>query len=267
MLMSVDNRFNRSKGIFIMIILKQTRSAFSHCLYAGHKRGKVHQINKSIPLCPTPVSGLLCIFPMAKVHPQTFTAAPLSPPSDSCITSKREAFTIWMKSLVIQGNGCTVFNSDGEIVYRIDNYDKKCSSEVYLMDLQGKVLFTILQRKLRVFGRWEGYKSNGSKGNNQKPWFQVRKNCRILGGGSSCQVTVRPNEAQSYCYRIQGLTGKSAFKIVDSQGGLVAEVEQKQTSSGVVLGEDVLNLVVEPHVDHSLVMALVAVYGLIHHRM
>ena len=79
-------------------------------------------------------------------------------------------------------------------------------------------------QKLRVFGRWEGYKSNGSKGNNQKPWFQVRKNCRILGGGSSCQVTVRPNEAQSYCYRIQGLTGKSAFKIVDSQGGLLAEV-------------------------------------------
>ncbi|KAJ9706547.1 hypothetical protein PVL29_001830 [Vitis rotundifolia] len=182
---------------------------------------------------------------MAKVHPQTFTAAPPSPPSDSYITSKREAFV----SLVILGNGCTVFNSDGDIVYRTDNYDKKCSSEVYLMDLQGKVLFTILQRKLHVFGRWEGYKCNGSKENNQKPWFQVRKNCRILGGGSSC------------------LTGKSAFKIVDSQGGLVAEVEQKQTSSGVVLGEDVLNFVVEPHVDHSLVMALVAVYGLIHHRM
>ena len=65
--MSVDNRFNRSKGIFIMIILKQTRSAFSHCLYAGHKRGKVHQINKSIPLCPTPVSGLLCIFPVREI--------------------------------------------------------------------------------------------------------------------------------------------------------------------------------------------------------
>ena len=45
------------------------------------------------------------------------------------------------------------------------------------------------------------------------------------------------------------------------------KVEKKQTSSGVVLGDDVLSLVVEPHVDHSLVMALVAVCGLIHHRM
>ena len=85
---------------------------------------------------------------MAKVHPQMPAAVPPPPPppSDSCITSRRETFTLWMKSLVIQGNGYTVFNSDGEIVYRIDNYDKKRSSEVYLMDLQGKVLFTILQR-------------------------------------------------------------------------------------------------------------------------
>ncbi|XP_034707362.1 protein LURP-one-related 4-like [Vitis riparia] len=206
---------------------------------------------------------------MAKVHPQMPAAVPPRPPppSDSCITSRRETFTLWMKSLLIQGNGYTVFNSDGEIVYRIDNYDKKCSSEVYLMDLQGKVLFTILQRKLHVFGRWEGYKCNGSKADSQKPCFQVRKHCRILGGGSSCEVTVRPNEAQSCYYRIQGLAGKSTFKIVNSEGGVMAEVKQKQTSSGVVLGDDVLNLVVEPHVDHSLVMALVAVCGLIHHRM
>ena len=122
-------------------------------------------------------------------------------------------------------------------------------------------------QKLRVFGRWEGYKCNGSKVESQKPCFQVRKHCRILGGGSSCEVTVRPNEAQSYHYRIQGLAGKSTFKIVNSEGGVMAEVKQKQTSSGVVLGDDVLDLVVEPHVDHSLVMALVAVCGLIHHRM
>jgi len=61
-----------------------------------------------------------------------------------------------MKSLVIlQGNGCTVFNENGEIVYRIDNYDKKCSNKLNLMDLQGNVLFTILRKvrylKLHMF--------------------------------------------------------------------------------------------------------------------
>lgn len=80
---------------------------------------------------------------MAKVHPQ----APLA--SSSYFTaSKQETFTIWMKSLVLDGNGCTVFDSKGEIVYRVDNYNSKCRDEVYLMDFKGKVLYTIL-RKVR----------------------------------------------------------------------------------------------------------------------
>lgn len=77
---------------------------------------------------------------MAKVYPK----APIS--ALSYMTSKRETFTVWMKSLVCHSNGCTVFNSNGEIVYRVENYDKNCSNEVYLMDLRGNVIFTIRRR-------------------------------------------------------------------------------------------------------------------------
>lgn len=76
---------------------------------------------------------------MAKVYPQAPTFSPH-------VTSKRESFTVWMKSLVYQTNGCTVYNTNGDIVYRVDNYDKKGRNEVYLMDLQGKVLFTIRRK-------------------------------------------------------------------------------------------------------------------------
>lgn len=51
-----------------------------------------------------------------------------------------------MKSLILSSNGCTVFDSNGQIVYRVDNYDHKCSDEVYLMDFRGQVLFTILKK-------------------------------------------------------------------------------------------------------------------------
>lgn len=51
-----------------------------------------------------------------------------------------------MKSLVLHGKGCTVFDSNGGIVYRVDNYDRKFSNEVYLMDFRGKVLYTILRK-------------------------------------------------------------------------------------------------------------------------
>ncbi|KAF5937125.1 hypothetical protein HYC85_024631 [Camellia sinensis] len=193
---------------------------------------------------------------MAKIYPQT-------PTCSSYMTSTRETFTIWMKSLVFHGNGCTVFNSNGKIVYRIDNYDKKSSNEVYLMDLQGKVLFSIRRKKLSFLGHWDIYKWSGSKMNKlEKPWYQARTNSNFLGREMACHVTLGRDKAKVISYRIIGLAGKLAFKITDSHGGLVAEVKQKQLSSGVVLGDDVLSLVVEPRTDHSLVMALVTVYGL-----
>lgn len=96
---------------------------------------------------------------MAKVHPLlTFnstgdaSSSSTSTPNNKYLTSKRETFTIWMKSLVIQGSGCTAFDENGEIVYRVNNYDSKHSSEVYLMDLHGKLLYLpYVRRKCVVF--------------------------------------------------------------------------------------------------------------------
>ncbi|KAI7989727.1 Protein LURP-one-related 3 [Camellia lanceoleosa] len=137
------------------------------------------------------------------------------------MTSTRETFTIWMKSLVFHGNGCTVFNSNGKIVYRIDNYDKKSSNEVYLMDLQGKVLFSIRRKKLSFLGHWDIYKWSGSKMNKlEKPWYQARTHSNFLGREMAC-------ETKAIIFRCCGGS-----------------------------------LVVEPQTDHSLVMALVTVYGL-----
>ncbi|CAK9184617.1 unnamed protein product [Ilex paraguariensis] len=184
------------------------------------------------------------------------------------MTLERETFTLWMKSLVFHGNGCTVYGSNGEIVYRIDNYyNSKCSDEVYLMDLRGQVLFSIRRKKLNVFGLWDGYKWSGSKVVEERPWFQVRKNSKILRGTMNCEVTLGCDKAKGKCYKIVGLVGKSAFKIMDSEGRLVAQVKQKQSSSGVPLGDDVMTLEVEPQIDHSLIMALVTVYGLINHKL
>ncbi|KAG6781050.1 hypothetical protein POTOM_012181 [Populus tomentosa] len=206
---------------------------------------------------------------MAKVHalPQVDSSS-CSTSTNSYISSKPETFTIWMKSLVMQTNGCTVYNENGEVVYRVDNYDKKGSNKVYLMDLKGSVLFTILRRKLFFFRQWRGYKSNGLKLRNQEPYFQA-KNTEIFQGNLSCRITVRSSEApdQRSHYRLESLAGKLAFKITNSNGEIVAEAKRKQSSSGVLLGDDVLTLVVEPHVDHSFIIGLVTVYGLMHHKL
>ncbi|KAI3983640.1 hypothetical protein MKX01_042476 [Papaver californicum] len=156
---------------------------------------------------------------MSKIYPHDI-------PSSS--SSNIEVFTIWMKSLVMHGNGSTVTDS------------------IHLMDVSGKVLFTILRKKLRLFGRWEGSKSGN--GFNGKPWFQVRK---LLNHGLGRNVRLRSELEQTDLdsYRMERLKG--------------SELKQKQSSGGVVLGDNIMGLVVEPHVDHSFIMALIVVHGLV----
>ncbi|TMW84569.1 hypothetical protein EJD97_024929 [Solanum chilense] len=184
------------------------------------------------------------------------------------VSPRRETFTLWMKSLVYHGNGCTVYNSNGQIVYRIDNYNIKRSKEVHLMDCNGKVLFSIRNRKVPVFGHWDGYKwSYDGVTSKEMPWFQVKKIHNVLRGDNVNYYNVILGcNSEAKCYNIIILTTKS-IKIVDQNGGLVAEVKEKQANSGVLLGDDVLTLIVEPHVDQSLIMALVTVCGLIHHKI
>ncbi|OMO79497.1 Initiation factor 2B-related protein [Corchorus capsularis] len=210
---------------------------------------------------------------MAKVHPAQ--ASTLSDESDPCSTMSnsagiRETFTIWMKSLVCHTNGCTVFDSNGDIVYRVENYDTKGSSEVQLMDLHGTVLFTILKKKLQICGRWNGYRGNftGKNMKGKKPCFQVKKNCSIFrrsDNNIACEVTVGFNKF--WIVRLLGGKKLQGFKIVNFNGETVAEVKQKQLSSGMVLGDDVLSLEIEPYIDHSLIVALVIVYGLINRKL
>ncbi|KAM7525747.1 hypothetical protein LguiA_015649 [Lonicera macranthoides] len=122
-------------------------------------------------------------------------------------------------------------------------------------------------KKLLRLGVWDGYKSNGPKVKNEKPWFRVTNNTKFLKRYSSYLVTTGCDEEQSSRnYKIEGIAGKLDFNIRDSEGRIIAEVKQKESSCGISL-KDVLSLKVEPLVDHSFVMALVAVYRLISHKM
>ncbi|KEH21050.1 putative tubby-like domain-containing protein [Medicago truncatula] len=196
---------------------------------------------------------------MAKVHPHQESTS-----SDSLISrsNKRETYTVWMKSLVLHSNGCTVYDSKGNIVYRVDNYDKKGGREVNLMDLQGNVLCTI-KKRLLVFGCWEGHKyCNNSTFRSQKeqPWFQVKRCHKVFSGKIACQIKVG---SQNLCIERISIGKSFAFRIVNKDGEIIAEAKQKQSSSGVVLSNDVLTLDLATGVDHSLITALITVYGLI----
>ena len=72
---------------------------------------------------------------------------PAARPSQLLVGGEQpEVFTIWMKSLVLNGSGCTVYDSAGSIVYRVDNYGARRAADVCLMDLAGNVVLQILKK-------------------------------------------------------------------------------------------------------------------------
>ncbi|XP_010552187.1 PREDICTED: protein LURP-one-related 11 [Tarenaya hassleriana] len=204
----------------------------------------------------------ICPEEMAKVHPQLSAAAVAGAgEEDSHVTRERESFTIWMRSLVFNGRGCTVFDAKGNIIYRVDNYDCKSCSEVYLMDLSGKVLFTLRKKRFGLFKSWEGYRS--PKIEPTKLDFRMRKNLRISSSSSStCRITAGLRRNEPCRYRIMNNNG-SVLRVEDKFGRMIAEVRRKQSAKGLDLGEDVLTMDVEPQIDHSFIMALVIAYNLI----
>ncbi|EMS55798.1 Protein LURP-one-related 3 [Triticum urartu] len=103
---------------------------------------------------------------MARVHSSPSFSSSSSPAGEG----RGKVFTLWLKSLVLNGRGCTVYDSDGHIVYRVDNYGSKCSDNVCLMDLRGNIVVNIHKKKL-AFGKWEGYKWTGRK-QEASAWFK-----------------------------------------------------------------------------------------------
>ncbi|XP_051227965.1 protein LURP-one-related 11 [Lolium perenne] len=196
---------------------------------------------------------------MAKIQPHPAAASP-SPCSSSDGHRSQQAYTVWMKSLVFNGNGCTVYTADGEVAFRIDNYGCKGGREVFFMDRAGNTLIRIRRKGFGMFRMWEVCHVAGEE-EEATPWFSVR---RAKKGGAA----VTMHGGAGACYRVDGCCArKSDYRVISGGGAVVAEVARKQTAAGVVLGDDVLTLMVEPEVHHLLVLGLVVVCGLMNRSL
>ncbi|ONM34846.1 protein LURP-one-related 11 [Zea mays] len=214
----------------------------------------------------------------AHLHPRAVAATPAAGKQQ-----QQAVYTVWMKSLVLGGHGCTVYGDDGRVAYRVDNYACSRSREAYVMDGDGRTLLKLLKKHFAAFATWKGYSyrtadsdpAGAAAGVEQeespRPWFSVRKARRVLkqkgrqrGGGAVATVCVGGE-----VYRIDGVPRKSEYRIRGPGGEVVAETRRKQTGSGVALGEDVLSLTVGPaaHAERLLLVGLVVVCGLIGHSI
>lgn len=195
---------------------------------------------------------------MTKVYPKAVVPPPLS--SDRrCFSadsgSNAAVLTVWKKSLLFSCDGFTVFDTKGNLVFRVDNYAAANKAEVVLMDASGRSLLTIRRKKLSFADSWLMY--DGDTAVN--PRFSVTKHVNFLNPKSLAHVSSAKKSNKNVAYAIEGSYTQRCCVVYDDKRRCMAEIKRKEAVGGVGFGGDVFRLVVQPGMDSSVAMALIVV--------
>ncbi|GAV76140.1 Tub_2 domain-containing protein [Cephalotus follicularis] len=187
-------------------------------------------------------------------------------PSEIMTDGECTSLTVWKKSLLVSCNGFTVIDSNGNLVYRVDNYMRhNPHHEIILMDSSGKSLLTIRRRKkLRLADGWLVFEGEDSAGPKlSKPKFCVRKHIKMLRGHNPNVLAYVYREAtdkRHAAFVIEGSYTHRSCKVRDGSRRVVAEIKRKEDSKqGISFGLEVFSLRVQPGFDPGFAMALVLI--------
>ncbi|XP_050383078.1 protein LURP-one-related 5-like [Argentina anserina] len=181
--------------------------------------------------------------------------------------------TVWKRSsMTFQGtDGFTVFDHQGVLTFRVDNYSRKsCGVRkgLVLMDGAGRALLTLKPQVFSMQDQWNAYQ--GDYGCAKSPKSSRVFTMRNTGSGlfsrsNKSEVTAEvfmgseTTSLSSPDFRIEGCFWRRKCNIKSSSGQLVANVARKRVNNTVMLGEDVFSLVVQPGFDLDLIMAFVII--------
>lgn len=175
---------------------------------------------------------------------------------DEAFVFEEETYlTVLKTSLFYAGDGFTVYNCKGQLVFRVDTYGPDVDkSELVLMDPSGKCLLTVRRKRPSLHNRWEGFL--GERVEGQKPVFSVRRSSMIGRSGLTVDMYENPGEE----YHIEGSFAHRNCTIMNSEKESVAEIRRKvDASANVILGKDVFWLSLKPGFDGAFAMGLVLV--------
>ncbi|XP_059072715.1 protein LURP-one-related 5 isoform X2 [Cryptomeria japonica] len=109
---------------------------------------------------------------MSQIHPELENSSVQAVVDKQFCHATATTLTVWNKSLLFSGEGFTVFDSNGDLLFRVDTY-ALAKSRFTLMDAGGKPLLTLRRKLPSLHQRWEGFL--GDELDGQKPLFTVRK--------------------------------------------------------------------------------------------
>ncbi|MCL7051476.1 hypothetical protein MKW94_015944 [Papaver nudicaule] len=212
---------------------------------------------------------------MSKIHPDYENPLKEIIYSDHKLGDNRPSnLTVWKKSsMSFQGtDGFTVFNQQGELVFRVDNYSRKnrcLIGGVVLMDGIGRALMTLRPRLLSMQYQWNGYEGGEDKCRKapKTPIFSMRRRSICRKSNEEAEIFIGTADSSTNHVtsilpdlRIEGSFRRRKCSIFTHDGKKVAEILRKKVNNTtVVLSDDVFSLVVEPGFNCDIVMAFVVI--------
>ncbi|CAJ1955059.1 unnamed protein product [Sphenostylis stenocarpa] len=166
--------------------------------------------------------------------------------------------TVLKTSLFFAGDGFTVYDCKGQLVFRVDSYgpDTRDRDELVLMDPNGRCLLTVRRKRPSLHQRWEGFK--GERMDGDKPIFSVKRASII--GRSRASLTVEMYDKPGEEYQIEGCFSQRCCTIFNVTKESVAEIRRKvDPTTSVVLGKEVFSLCVKAGFDAAFAMGFVLV--------
>ncbi|XP_042496433.1 protein LURP-one-related 12-like [Macadamia integrifolia] len=151
--------------------------------------------------------------------------------------------TVLKTSHFFPGDGFTVYDTKGKVIFRVDSYgpDSRLKDELVLMDVSGKYLLTVRRKRPSLHQRWNGFL--GERCDGQKPIFSVRRSSIIGRSSMTVEVYGNPNEE----YLIEGSFPQRCCTFYNTGSTneskeSVAKIRRKvDSSTNVVLGKDVFS--------------------------
>ncbi|KVD98177.1 protein LURP-one-related 8-like [Cynara cardunculus var. scolymus] len=197
---------------------------------------------------------------MTKVYPTPITSVVVSPPKSSAASKNPVVFTVWKKSLLFNYDGFPVFDSNGNLVFRVDNYVTGGNGEIVLMDAFGRSVVTIGRKRISLSDTWQVHDGETTL----VPRFSVTKHMNIFNTKSLAYVckegSSKNNDTRIPMYEIDGSYAQRCCIVYDDMRRNVAEIRSKEAKGGTVaLGVDVFRLVMQPSIDPAVAMALIVV--------
>lgn len=177
---------------------------------------------------------------------------------DNYVFKEEIHYTVLKTSLFFSGDGFTVYDSHGQLVFRVDSYgpDSRDLDELVLMDPDGRCLLTVRRKRPSLHQRWEGFK--GERRDGDKPTFSVKRSSMIGRARTGVTVEVYDNPVEEY--HIEGCFSQRCCTVFNAIKETVAEIHRKvDPTTGVMLGKEVLSLCVKPGFDAAFAMGFVLV--------